>query len=174
MDRERGGGYPDGLLLATPPYGSLNEREIGTTYGMRAQDAIAWGPRRFHFLTSVDRWKRARELYATVMAGRGGVSGEAATRELLAMVSGDVGSGEFEVMDARLRAGLGDPPVFARQWAANLGRVPHELEQKDGRMGGVSGPLGELKWVHFRVTLMVPGSWELPAGLGAKAAKCAE
>jgi len=42
--------YPDALLLATPPYGSLNSREIATTYAMRAQDAIAWSPRSFHFL----------------------------------------------------------------------------------------------------------------------------
>jgi len=48
-DRAVGGGYPDALLLATPPYGSLNEREIGTTFGMRAQDSIAWTPRRFRF-----------------------------------------------------------------------------------------------------------------------------
>ena len=47
----RGAGYPDALLLATPPYNSINEREVGTTYGLRAQDAIGWNPRSFHFLT---------------------------------------------------------------------------------------------------------------------------
>src|SRR5579871_207645 len=40
VDREPPAGFPDALLLATLPYDSLNEREIGTTFGLRAQDAI--------------------------------------------------------------------------------------------------------------------------------------
>ena len=51
VDREAGAGFPDALLLATPPYRSINEREVGTTFGVRAQDAIGWNPRSFHFLT---------------------------------------------------------------------------------------------------------------------------
>ncbi len=30
MDREQGAGFPDALLLATPPFNSINEREVGT------------------------------------------------------------------------------------------------------------------------------------------------
>ena len=60
---DRDGIYPDALLLATPPYGSLNQREIATTFGLRAQDAIAWQPRKFHFLTSEKGLTQARELY---------------------------------------------------------------------------------------------------------------
>jgi len=30
VDREQPAGYPDALLLATPPYNSINEREVGT------------------------------------------------------------------------------------------------------------------------------------------------
>ena len=62
------GAYPDALLLATPPYGSLNQRELGTTFGLRAQDAIAWSPRRFHFLASIRDLARARDLFSQIMS----------------------------------------------------------------------------------------------------------
>jgi hypothetical protein len=176
MDREHGGGYPDSLLLATPPYGSLNAREIGTTYGMRAQDAIAWAPRRFRFFTSIEEWKQARALYATLMRGssEGAASGDAG-QKLLNLVSGpDVAYGELTIEDSRLVAGVGDPPEFARQWAANLGRVPHTLVQKEGGSGGSDTPLGELKWVRFQVTLGFPTGFPLAPGLNGKGTKCAE
>jgi len=184
MDREQGGGYPDGLLLATPPYGSLNPREVGTTYGMRAQDAIAWEPRRFRFLTTKSQWLRARTLYGEVMAeaaGDGGKAGanaghEAAARELLRMASGgaELGSGEFEILDARLVAGVGDPPSFARQWAADLARVPHSLLPAGDSAGTGATALGQLRWIRFRATLLVPGGWRLPRNLSGIGAKCAE
>ena len=176
VDRERDGGYPDALLLASPPYASVNPREIGTTYGMRAQDAIAWMPRRFRFFTSVEEWKRAKELYGTLMQGTGTNAGsDVAGQKLLSMVGAPgVGYGEFEVVDSRLVAGVGDPPAFARQWAANLGRVPHTLVQSGDRSGAAGGQLGELKWIRFRATLTLPGGWKYPSGLSAKATSCAE
>lgn len=64
-------------------------RELGTTYGMRAQDAIGWMPRRFRFLSTVEQWKRARELYGTVMPGaRCGAGSDVADRKLLETVGG--------------------------------------------------------------------------------------
>jgi len=176
VDRERDGGYPDALLLGTPPYRSVNPREIGTTYGMRAQDAIEWTPRRFRFLTAVEQWERARELYGTLMLGAGRGSGsDVAGQKLLDLLSGQgTGYGEFEVEDARLVAGVGDPPAFARQWAANLGRVPHTLVQSEGRSGGAGPPLGDLKWIRFRAVLVLPKGWRFPSGLSGKATSCAE
>jgi hypothetical protein len=133
VNRVEDGGYPDALLVGTPPYGSLNEREIGTTYGLRAQDAIAWNPRRFHFLTSAKSWQRARELFREVVSNPSGEGAGAATRELLGMVSDPSQSvrGQFSLLDARLIPGAGDPPAYARQWAANLSQVPHTIEPKD-------------------------------------------
>ena len=32
VDREQSAGYPDALLVATPPYYSISEREVGTTF----------------------------------------------------------------------------------------------------------------------------------------------
>ncbi len=177
VDPEQSGGYPDALLLGTPPYGSLNEREIGTTYGMRAQDAIAWSPRRFHFLTTAAQLQRARELYGTVMRGAGqgkekGAASGPAAEELLTIVGGaDLGRGEFAVLDARLVAGVADPPAYARQWAAHLALVPHTLEQSGA---GAQPPLGELKWIRFAATLVLPARWKLPAGMTGSEANCAE
>jgi hypothetical protein len=107
-------------------------------------------------------------------AGKGAGSGIAGEK-LLEMVSAPgVGSGEFEVLDSRLVAGVADPPPFARQWAANLGRVPHTLVQKDERGGGSGSPLGELNWVRFRARLTLPGDWKFPSGLRGRVASCAE
>lgn len=89
------------------------------------------------------------------------------------MVGGaDSGSGEFRVLDARLVAGVGDPPEFARQWASHLAFVPHTLEQAG--VGGGQRPLGELKWVRFVATFVLPARWKFPAGMTVNEANCAE
>ena len=180
MDRESGVGYPDALLLATPPYGSLNEREIGTTFGLRAQDAIAWGPRRFRFFTDMARMSKARNLFAVVMPLRaGGTTANAnsaeqakATQGLLSMLDDHtaMGDGELSILDARLVSGVADPPEFARQWAARLSQVPHTNEQT----AGAPSALGELRWMRFAVTLRLPAPWKLPAELHGTEANCEE
>jgi hypothetical protein len=181
IDREQGGAYPDALLLATPPYGSVNEREVGTTYGLRAQDAIAWTPRKFRFLTAVAQWQRARKLYAAVMpgtengAGKDNQASAAASNALLAMTGApSVGRGEFSVLDARLVAGAADPPAYARQWTARLASVPHSIEQRADQAGDTAPPLGELRWIRFATTLVLPPGWKLPPGMAAEQANCAE
>lgn len=179
VDRAVGGGYPDALLLATPPYGSLKEREIGTTYGMRAQDAIAWEPRRFHFFTNVQQWKRARELFAQLMpASAANKSGPSVTMrdklagELLRLISSSpgLGSGELSVLDAKLSGGLADPPAYAQQWALHLGQVPYTMENK----GRSPSHLGELLWFCFSVTLLLPSRWRLPESVPSQPANCAQ
>jgi hypothetical protein len=174
VDRDKGGGYPDALLVATPPYGSLNEREIGTTFGMRAQDAIAWWPRRFHFLTSTADLARGRELFRTVTAGdkMAREKETAATAELLTLIDSDRerSSGEFKILDAKLTPGAADPPLFAQQWTARLGQVPHTIVPAKG----AASARGELLEIRFVVTLWLPERWKTPAGLGSLAASCAE
>ena len=180
-------GYPDALLVATPPYGSLNEREIGTTYGLRAQDAIAWSPRRFRFLISAKDWQQVREFYRDLMAAQSGKGAGAGKQEdgslqgataakLLAMLSDPkrLGSGVFSVLDARLVDGEGDPPVYAQQWAAHLSDVPHTTEQSTGPPAASASSRGELRWIRFAVTLTLPAGWKTPSGLGSREATCAE
>ncbi len=63
VDREQPAGFPDALMVATPPYNSINQREVGTTFGLRAQDVIGWNPRSFRFLTSPDAFKESRKQF---------------------------------------------------------------------------------------------------------------
>src|SRR5215472_16512677 len=69
VDRDPPAGYPDALLLATLPYNSINEREIATTFGLRAQDAIGWNPRSFHFLTGVGQFRQAQQWFRQIASG---------------------------------------------------------------------------------------------------------
>jgi hypothetical protein len=172
VDRQAGGGYPDALLLATPPYGSLNERETGTTFGMRAQDAIAWGPRRFQFLTSVPDLMQSKRDFDLVMVGPGGLNANSRSKaawELLNLMEG-ASAGRFEVLDARLTAGVANPPAFAEQWAMHLSRVPHTLVPSSG----TSTARGELHWIRFGATLWLPKQWVVPRGSHSDLAKCAQ
>jgi hypothetical protein len=172
---ERDENYPDALLLATPPYESLNEREIGTTFGLRAQDAIAWEPRHFHFLIAKKDLNRARTLFHAVnvapVAGKGipGVQPDAAA-ELLKMIADPAraASGKLAITDAQLVAGVADPPPFARQWATRLSLVPHTLKS------GSPTPQGELYQIRFTVTLWLPEEWRTPKEVGSERANCPE
>jgi len=180
VDRMEGGGYPDALLLATPPYGSLNEREVGTTFGLRAQDAIGWNPRRFHFLTSEKDLARGRSLFARMgsaggsQSGSGGKAAAESGGELLGLMKG-ASAGQFRVLDAKLSSGTGDGAEFARQWALRLRETPHTVEQDTGKQGqGQSSSRGELKWIRFSVTLWLPSGWRAPQGVPVAEAKCAQ
>src|SRR5215469_8429130 len=66
VDRDAPAGYPDAVLLATPPYGSINEREIGTTFGLRAQDAVGWNTRSFRFLTDAAQFRQAQQWFRQI------------------------------------------------------------------------------------------------------------
>jgi hypothetical protein len=176
LDREQESGYPDALLLATPPYDSLSEREIGTTFGLRAQDAIAWQPRRFHFLTSPEDLSKGRKLFHALMTGNSSsAQAQAQARagiELLRLVSGEVslGTGEFEIVDAKLTPGESDPPVFAQQWASRLRSVPHTIVPSQGQ----GSARGELRSIRFEMTLWLPKRWTVVSALEPKTASCAE
>ncbi len=170
FDRESGGGYPDALLLATPPYGSLNEREIGTTFGLRAQDAIAWSPRRFRFLTTVGALEQGRKLFgrlATLGGGRWAVDGDV-SRELLQLVSG-ASEGKLTIASAEIVTGTADPAPYARQWATQLGRVPHTILPSQG----AGSERGEVHLMRFTITLALPKEWKTAPGVPRAAAGCA-
>lgn len=165
--------YPDALLLATPPYGSINQREIATTFGLRAQDAIAWTPRRFHFFTVAADLSRARTLYRTLMDSNADpAASRQASLQLLTLLtsSSSVAAGEISILDAHLIPGTADPLVFARQWAAALPNVPHTFLPD----GGNPTQRGELRFIRFQTALWLPASWPLPPALHAQSAKCAE
>lgn len=173
--------YPDALLLASPPYGSLNSREIATTYGMRAQDAVAWSPRHFHFFASSNSFTRARSLYSTLLNPNSVANATArqqastqlqASAQLLDLSTNpaSVATGKFEILDAHLVSGSADPAPFASQWAAVFDRMPHALDSGTGK----PTPQGELHSLRFKLTLWLPDSWKASAGGKTTRGKCAE
>jgi hypothetical protein len=174
-DREQPGGYPDALLLATPPYNSINEREIGTTFGLRAQDAIGWNPRSFHFLIDPAAFRQAQQLYLS-LARDGKLSGSAAAAktasndmDLLLELEKERASGELRIEDSRLTPGVADPAPFAQAWALAAMRSRH---QEQAAPDGESSPRGSLAWMRFTLTLSLPASWKLPVELHGTPAAC--
>lgn len=173
VDRDPPAGYPDALLLATPPYNSINEREIGTTFGVRAQDAIGWNPRSFHFMVDPGAFREAQVIYLGMsrngrLNGKNGKDGAHDLERLLGLETNTAG-GELRIEDVRLTPGIADPAPFAQAWALAAPRTPHEVvAAADGR----SSARGSLEWMRFSVTLWLPGSWNLPAALHGTPAAC--
>src|ERR1022692_2588895 len=118
VDRDQPAGFPDALLLATPPYNSISEREVGNTFGLRAQDAIGWNPRSFRFLSTPAALREGRQLYSVLVrdgqihapsSSHPGANADAARamRRLLELESHAL-AGQFRILDARLAPGIAD------------------------------------------------------------------
>lgn len=179
VDREHPAGYPDALLLATPPYNSINEREVGTTYRLRAQDAIGWNPRSFHFLTAPAALREGQSLYIELSRdGRSQPSSAAgadspesrATRKLMALQD-SASAGEFRILDARLVPGSADAVSYAENWALQSEKTPYSVESM---MGSHPTPRGELFWIKFSITLWLPNGWKPPKTVKATPASCGQ
>ena len=181
VDRELPAGFPDALLLATPPYNSINEREVGTTFGLRAQDAIGWNPRSFRFLSNHMAFRESQRLYQSLSRdGQLRLVGpelynqktpEAQSTRRLMELQRQSSAGEFRILDAHLTPGISDAAPYAENWALALSKTPHTFEPSTGAK---STPLGELHWMRFSVTLWLPGPWQTPKELHATRAACPE
>lgn len=187
VDRDPPAGYPDALLLATPPYNSINEREIGTTYGLRAQDAVGWNPRSFRFLTNPAAFLQAQKLFLALSkqwqvqsaktpggpsegAAPAGADAANLTRQLMDLQS-RAAAGQLRILDAGLAPGVADPEPFAAHWALQAGRTQTTLVPS---ASSKPTPRGELDWMSFSVTLWLPAGWKAPRGLSATAAACSQ
>lgn len=176
VDREQAAGFPDALLVATPPWNSINEREIGTTFGLRAQDAIGWNPRSFHFLTDAAALRESQKLFPALTSAQRPMQAAASGEESAAMkrqmtINRRSSAGEFRILDARIAPGISDAASYAEPWALASPRTPHTLE---AAANGRSTALGELHWMRFSVTLWLPAGWQFPAGLRGVRSSCAE
>ena len=177
VDRDPPAGYPDALLLATLPYSSINEREIGTTFGLRAQDAIGWNPRSFRCLLSPADFREARQWFrlltphaAAAQTGPAKPPGSDAMQRLLDLEKG-ASSGQFRTLDARIIPGVADPRPFAQAWALAFSRTSHEIESAPP---GQESAAGKLLWMRFEATLWLPPGWDLPSGLHGVRVSCPE
>ena len=171
VDREQPTGFPDALLLATPPYNSINQREMGTTFGLRAQDAIGWNPRSFRFLTSPAALAEGQRLFSATGGAGKNTSEQAKVMERLIALGREAATGQFRILDARLVPGVGDAAEFAQNWALAAAHTPHSYE---AAADGKSTAQGELRWIKFSITLWLPQEWKTPKELKTEAAFCAE
>jgi hypothetical protein len=189
VDRDPPAGFPDALLLATPPYNSINEREIGTTYGLRAQDAIGWNLRSFRFLTNPAAFLQGQKLFLALSSQLPAPSGKPPgaglnqpgassnqdpaearlTRQLMDLQS-RAATGEFRILDAGLTPGIADPEPFAQNWALQAARMQITLVPPAAK----PTPRGELDWMRFSITLRLPAGWKPPRSLSATPAPCSQ
>lgn len=179
VDRQQHAGFPDALLLATMPYNSINEREIGTTFGLRAQDAIGWNPRSFRFLTNTFDFREAQRLFRSLTVNSVGRSANAADAPAsggdalsrLVELQHHASSGELRILDAAIVPGVADPAPYAQAWAQAASRAQHETEAAPGSK---SSPLGTLNWMRFSLTLWFPAQWRIPSELHSVRTACPE
>ncbi len=177
VDREQPAGFPDALLLATPPYNSISEREVGTTFGLRAQDALGWNPRSFRFLTDPAAFREGQKLFQTLsgtnhaMPAPNARSREGMAIERLLKLNQESSAGQFRIVDARLAPGTADAAPYAEKWAIQFARTPHSLAPSAGAKGM---PLGELDWIRFSITLRLSRSWNVPKDMRVLRAPCFE
>jgi hypothetical protein len=176
VDRDPPAGYPDALLLATLPYNSINEREVGTTFGLRAQDAIGWNPRSFRFLTDPAAFRQAQRWFRQVAALPQGVPAAsnpatADTVQHLLQLEDGASSGQFRILNARIVPGTADPQPFAQAWALAFMRTQHQIEPV---AAGQASPQGKLVWMRFALTLWFPSNWNFPAEIHSMRASCPE
>jgi len=175
VDGEQPMGFPDALLVASPPYNSLNEREVGTTFGLRAQDAVGWNPRSFRFLTDPVEFRESQKLFwALGGSWLGTEAPKVHVREEKAMqrqleINEKASTGQFRILDARLTPGVSDAASFAQNWALALPRTQHSFEPSSS---GKSTPQGELHWIRFSITLWLPEGWKTSKELHATNAAC--
>jgi hypothetical protein len=178
VDRQPPAGFPDALLLATMPYNSINEREIGTTFGLRAQDTIGWNPRSFRFIAIPGDFREAQQLFRSLPANAGlrsatggseGLKRGDQTMARLLEIQKRAAAGEFRIVDAHIVPGVADPATYAQQWAAASSRTPHAVEEAPGAK---SSAAGALKWMRFAVTLWLPAGWVIPASLQGQPTAC--
>lgn len=177
VDRDPPVGYPDALLLATLPYNSINEREIGTTFGLRAQDALGWNPRSFRFLSDPAEFREAQQWFRQSTAGgRDAKRGSSKATDANAMarllqLQSHASSGQFRIVGARIVPGVADPQPFAQGWALAASRVQQEIEPA---LPGQSTPRGKLVWIRFVLTLWLPERWNVPSQLHGVRDRCPE
>lgn len=178
VDRMQPAGFPDALYLATPPYNSINEREIGTTYGLRSQDAIGWNPRSFHFLTDPSALQQAQKDYRLAFELHHDSVPDPLQPQMISAASARLlklaeraSPGELRILDAHISPGVADPAPYAQGWARASSLTQHEL---DPAASGKQAAAGSLNWMRFQVVLWLPDDWKLPPAAHAAAAACGQ
>ena len=150
-------GNHDYAELANPPYRSVSPLLMGTDYSFRAQDALAWNPRRFHFAPDRASYQEILSVYQEdERLSRPGATDGESSREVesrLATLVSRTPEGELTILDAHLVPGTGDQSRAAAMVATHLNLSAHEVDQP---ANGNATALGRLNWLRFRIRLDLP------------------
>ncbi len=147
-------GPHDYAEVATLPYESVSPLLLSTDWAFRAQDAVGWTPRRFHYAAVESAYHALENAFDAVVRGDAPASRRAA---LLAEAQPE---GLFEIQDARLAPGVADQTRMAAAVAARFTQTPHTV---DG--SAPASALGRLEAVRFRVALDLPAGLQPAAGM---------
>jgi hypothetical protein len=128
--------------LATPPYRSPNPLLLSTDFSFRAQDAIAWNPREFHYFTTASQLNTAEQAYQASLREPNRPAAGAALFPLL----GQACTGELRITDARIVAGTADQSAMASTVASHFAQTAHTLATD-----AAPTKLGRLAGLRFRV-----------------------
>ena len=159
-------GKHDYAELATPPYRSVSPLLVSTDFSFRAQDVVAWNPRRFRYAASQADFRkisRAYEEFAQVSEPSGSIQ-----EELAKLVSHEP-EGRLEILDAHLVPGTANQSQMAGVVAVHLSTTPHTIEQAGG---GTESVLGRVTWLRFRVRLDLPEGFHAFPGLATELHPC--
>jgi hypothetical protein len=151
--------------LATPPYQSVSPLLISTDYSFRAQDAVAWNPRRFHYAASAKDYAAMSAAYAEYMKG---ASGRGAAEAELAELASRSPEGRVEILDSHFVPGMANQAQTAAMVASHLSTTPHSVEQAAGN----GSALGRVTWMQFRISMDLPGGFQAAKGLIVKTDSC--
>jgi hypothetical protein len=157
---------------ATPPFQSVNPRLLTTDYSFRSQDAIAWNPRRFQFVSNASDYRRAVNALGVLVHVKPGDSSPAsiAAQQVLLRVPEHSPRGELQILDARIVPGVANQSASSALLAAHLGATPHTTDQLPA---GRQSPLGTLEWIRFKAVLRLPSEWRVPRLLTIERVNCA-
>lgn len=130
----------DAAELANPPYRSPSPLLVSTDFAFRAQDAIAWNPRTFHFFTSSGQTSRAEEIYQATLRDPVHPGAGAALYPLLT----EAPEATLTLLDAEIVGGTANQTAAAATVASHLEQTAHRVRQDS------PSALGKLLSLRFR------------------------
>lgn len=130
--------------LANPPYRSPTPILLSTGYSFRAQDAIAWNPRTFHFFTTAAQRRIAEEAYQATLRDPNHPSAGAALYTVLPQAH----EAEFRILDAEIAGGTANQSPAAAAVASHFAQTAHRV-----RADLPPTALGQILQLRFRVTV---------------------
>jgi len=154
--------------LATPPYQSVTPLSISTDFSFRAQDAIGWNPRRFHFATSAADFAQLEQAYREFVAA-GATPPERVQSELAHRIARS-SEGTFTIVDSKLVPGTADQWRMAAAVASHFETTAHTLVEEPNH---TTSGLGRVVWLRFQLNLDLPPGFRADAGLHLEPRVCA-